>query len=41
MTEWSPIQSLIIQVIYKIRRPDRGSLIWLITSMITDRIGQH
>ena len=34
-TEWSPIRSVIIRVINKIR----GSPICLITSMITDRIG--
>ena len=36
-TEWSPIWSAIIRVINKIR----GHPIWLITSMITDRIGLH
>ena len=40
-TEWSPIRSLIIRVINKIGRPRSGSLICLIMSMITDRIGQH
>ena len=40
-TEWSPIGSVIIQVINKIRRPRSGSPICLITSMITDRIGRH
>ena len=40
-TEWSPIRSVIIQVINKIGRPRSGSPICLITSMITDRIGQH
>ena len=40
-TEWSPIQSVIIWVINKIRRPRSGSPIFLITSMITDRIGWH
>ena len=35
-TEWSPIRSVIIRVINKIRRPR-----CLITSMITDRIGWH
>ena len=39
--EWSPIRSVIIQVINKIGRPHSGSLICLITSMITDRIGRH
>ena len=39
--EWSPIRSLIIQVINKIRRPHSESPICLITSMITDRIGRH
>ena len=40
-TEWSPIQSVIIQVINKSGRPCSGSPICLITSMITDRIGRH
>ena len=40
-TEWSPIRSVIIGVINKIGRPRSGSPICLITSMITDRIGQH
>ena len=40
-TEWSPIRSVIIQVINKIGRPRSRSPICLITSMITDRIGQH
>ena len=40
-TEWSPIGSVIIRVINKIGRPRNGSLICLITSMITDRIGRH
>ena len=40
-TEWSPIRSVIIRVINKIRRPRSGSPICLITSMITDRIGRH
>ena len=40
-TEWSPIQSEIIQVINKIRRPRSWSPISLITSMITDWIGSH
>ena len=40
-TEWSPIRSVIIQVINKIGRPHSGSPICLITSMITDRIGWH
>ena len=40
-TEWSPIRSIIIRVINKIGRPRSGSLICLITSMITDRIGRH
>ena len=35
-SEWSPIRSVIIRVINK-----SGSPICLITSMITDRIGQH
>jgi len=35
-TEWSPIQSVIIRVINKIRQPRSGSLICLITSMITN-----
>ena len=38
--EWSPIRSVIIQVINKNRRPHSGSPICLITSMITDRIGR-
>ena len=41
-TEWSPIRSVIIRVIYKIGRPRCGSTICrLITSMITDRIGRN
>ena len=40
-TKWSPIRSVIIQVINKIGRPHSGSPICLITSMITDRIGRH
>ena len=40
-TKWSPIRSEIIWVINKIRRPRSGSLICLITSMITDRIEWH
>ena len=40
-TEWSPIRSVIIQVINKIGQPRSGSPICLITSMITDRIGGH
>ena len=40
-TEWSPIRSVIIRVINKIRRPRSGSPVCLITSMITDRIGRH
>ena len=41
-TEWSPIWSVIIQVINKIRRPCSGSPFCLIgMSMITDRIGWH
>ena len=40
-TEWSPIRSVIIRVINKIRRRRSGSPICLITSMITDRIGRH
>ena len=39
--EWSPIRSVIIRAINKIGRPRSGSLICLITSMITDRIGRH
>lgn len=38
-TEWSPIRYVIEQVIYKIGRPHSESLICLIASMITDRIG--
>ena len=37
-TKWSPIRSVIIQVINKIGRPRSGSPICLITSMITDLI---
>ena len=40
-TEWRPIRSVIIRVINKIGRPRSGSPICLITSVITDRIGQH
>ena len=40
-TEWSPIRSVIVRVINKIERPRSGCLIFLITSMITDRIGRH
>ena len=40
-TEWSPIRPVIIRVINKIGRPRSGSLICIITSMITDRIGRH
>ena len=42
-TEWSPIRSVIIRVINKIGRPRSGSdsLICLIMSMMTDRIGRH
>ena len=40
-TEWIPIRSATILVINKIRRAPRGSPICLITSMITDRIGQY
>ena len=40
-TEWSPIRSVIIQVINKIGRPRSGSPICLITSVITDRIGRQ
>ena len=40
--EWSPIRSVIIREVNKIRRPRSGSPICLITSrMITDRIGRH
>ena len=39
-TEWSPIRSVVIRVINKIRRPKRESDL-LITSMITDPIGRH
>ena len=39
--EWSPIWSVIIQVINKIGRPCSGSSICLITSMIRDQTGQH
>ena len=40
-TEWSPIRSLIIQVINKIGRARSGSIICLITSIVTGRIGRH
>ena len=40
-TEWSPIRSVIIQVINKIWRPRSGSPICLITRAITDRTGRH
>ena len=40
-TEWIPIRSATILVINKIGRARRGSPICLITSMITDRIGQY
>ena len=38
---WSPIRSVIIRVINKIGRPRSGSLICLITSMVTDEIVRH
>ena len=41
LTEWSPIWSVIIRMINKMVRPRSGSPIFLITSMITDRIGQQ
>ena len=37
-TEWSPIRSVIIQVINKIGQPRSRSPICLIMSVITDRI---
>ena len=40
-TEWSPVRSVIIRVINKIERPRRGSLIFIITSMIIDRTGRQ
>ena len=40
-TEWSPIRSVIIRVINRIRRLRSGSPICLITGMITDQIGRH
>ena len=40
-TEWSPVWSVIIQVISKIGWPRSRSPVCLIKSMITDRIGQH
>ena len=40
MTERSPIRSVSKRVINKIGRPRSGSLICLITRMVTDRIGQ-
>mgnify|MGYP006896120956 CR=1 FL=1 len=36
-TEFSPNQSVIMRVINKIGRPRSGNMIFLITSMITDR----
>ena len=41
MTEWGPIRSVSKRVINKIGRPRRGSLICLITRMVTDRIGLY
>ena len=41
LTQWSPIWSVIIRMITKIVRPRSGSPIFLITSMITDRIGRQ
>ena len=40
-TEWSPIWSVITQVIKKIGQLQSGSRICLIMSMITDRIKRH
>ena len=40
-TEWSPIRSVIIWVMDKIGWPRSGRPICLITSMITERLGQH
>ena len=40
-TEGSAIRCVILQVINKIGRLHSGSLICLITSVITDRIGRH
>ena len=40
-TEWTPIRSLVIRVIYKIGRLRSGRPICLITSMIRNRIGVH
>ena len=41
LTKWSPIWSVIIRMITKIVLPRSGSPIFLITSMITDRIGRQ
>ena len=41
MTERSPIQSVSKRVINKMGRPRSGSLICLITRMVTDRIGLY
>ena len=40
-TEWNPIRSVIIRVSNKIGRPRGGTLICLITGMITEWIGRH
>ena len=40
-TKWSPIWSVIIQVINKIGQPQSTESNLLITSMITGRIGRH
>ena len=40
-TEWSPVRSVIMQVINEIRQSCCGSPVCLIMSMITDQIGQH
>ena len=41
LTKWSPIWSVLIRMISKIVWPRSGSPIFLITSMITDRIGRQ
>ena len=40
-TVWSPVQSVIIRMINKIRLPLCGRPILLVTHMITDQIGRH
>ena len=41
MTKWSPIRSVIMQLMRKIRQLRSRSLLCSITSTITDRIGRH